>query len=194
MVLYRVSLFTKLCRRNSGYDIVIQLLLKIMATQIQLTADLKAVLAQQKKTSQEIASVQAATDVLTAKIVELEAVIAAGGEVSPELADAVAAVKAQAQAIDDQIPDLPSGDAPLILNPLTASAQVGVAFSLQLTASGAPSQFSASPLPAGLTLDASTGLLSGTPSEAGTTEIQLKATNPAGEASAVLVITVDPAA
>lgn len=161
-----------------------------MATQIQLTADLKAVLAQQKKTSQEIASVQAATDVLTAKIVELEAIIAAGGEVSAELAAAVAAVKAQAQAIDDQIPDLPSGDAPLILNPLTASAQVGVAFSLQLTASGAPSQFSASPLPAGLTLDASTGLISGTPSEAGITEVQLTATNPAGSANAALVITV----
>lgn len=80
---------------------------RIMASQTQLAADLQAVLAQQKKTSAEIASVQAATDALNARIVELEAVIANGGEASQELTDAVAAVKAQAQALDDQIPDLP---------------------------------------------------------------------------------------
>jgi len=78
-----------------------------MATQIQLVADLKAVLAQQIKTSAEITAVQAATDLLNVKITELEAVIAAGGEASAELTDAVAAVKTQAQVVDEQIPDLP---------------------------------------------------------------------------------------
>jgi len=78
-----------------------------MATQTQIAADLQTVLAQLKKTSAEIASVQAATDALNVKIAELEAIIASGGEASQELVDAVAAVKAQAQLVDEQIPDLP---------------------------------------------------------------------------------------
>ena len=68
---------------------------RLMATQQELAAQLRDVLAQQKKTSTEITSVQASVDTLNAKIVELEAVIAAGGEASQELTDAVAAVKAQ---------------------------------------------------------------------------------------------------
>ena len=80
---------------------------RIMASQTELAAQLRDVLAQQKKTSTEITAVQSSVDTLNAKIVELEAVIAAGGEASQELTDAVAAVKAQAQVVDDQIPDLP---------------------------------------------------------------------------------------
>jgi cob(I)alamin adenosyltransferase len=78
---------------------------RIMATQAELAADLRAVLAQQKKTSAEIAVVQTSVDTLKAKIAELEAVIAGGGEASPELVAAVAEVKAQAQVVDDQLPD-----------------------------------------------------------------------------------------
>jgi hypothetical protein len=81
---------------------------KLMATQAELVADLKAVLAQQQKTSGEITALQGSVDTLKAKIVELEAIIAAGGTVSQELVDAVAAVKAQAQTVDDQIPDVPT--------------------------------------------------------------------------------------
>ena len=79
---------------------------KIMATQAELVADLKAVNAQQVKTLGEIETLQKSSDALSAKIVELEAVIAAGGTVTQELIDAVAAVKAQAQIVDDQIPDV----------------------------------------------------------------------------------------
>lgn len=78
-----------------------------MATQKELTDSLNEVLAQQKKTVTEIKSVQASVDTLKAKIVELEAIIEAGGTVTPELEQAVAAVKAQAQVVDDTIPDLP---------------------------------------------------------------------------------------
>ena len=78
-----------------------------MATQKELADSLNAVLAQQKKTAEEIKSVQASVDTLNAKIVQLEAIIAAGGEASQELTDAVAAVKAQAQVVDELIPDLP---------------------------------------------------------------------------------------
>ena len=78
-----------------------------MATITELVADLKAVKAVQEKTALEIQSVQAGVNVLNAKITELETIIAAGNEVPAELVDAVAAVKLQAQLVDDLIPDLP---------------------------------------------------------------------------------------
>jgi Xaa-Pro aminopeptidase len=80
---------------------------KIMATQAELTADLKLVKAQQVKTAEEIAAVQAAQNLSLQKITDLEAVIAAGVTPSQELVDAVAEVKAQAQIVDELIPDLP---------------------------------------------------------------------------------------
>lgn len=83
-----------------------------MATQAQLAADLRDVLAQQQKTSgeikqqtEDIQTLQASTDTLKQRVAELEAVIIAGGEASAELTDAVARVKIQSQVIDDQIPD-----------------------------------------------------------------------------------------
>lgn len=85
---------------------------KIMATQAEIVADLDLVLEQQLKTTDEIAVVQAGVADLQAQIVALQAIIdaggGAGGEVSQALVDAVAAVKAQAQIIDDLIPDIPS--------------------------------------------------------------------------------------
>lgn len=79
---------------------------QIMKTQAELTADLEAILAQNQKTATEIAGIQTESTALQARVTELEAVIAAGGNVSPELEAAVAAVKAQAQVLDDQIPDV----------------------------------------------------------------------------------------
>lgn len=79
-----------------------------MATQSDLTADLKAVLAQQKKTAGEIAAVQEGVDTLKTQVADLEAQIAAGGNVTPELMRAVSDVKAQAQVVDDLIPDVPT--------------------------------------------------------------------------------------
>jgi hypothetical protein len=80
---------------------------KIMATQAELIADLKAVRIEQEKTATEITAVQAAQTVALNKITELEAVIASGSmSPSQELIDAVKAVKAQAQVVDDLIPDI----------------------------------------------------------------------------------------
>ena len=79
-----------------------------MASQAELAADLRAVRAQQEKTAKEIADVQSGVDSLKAKIVELEKIIADGNAPSQELVDAVAAVKEQAQIVDDLIPDLPA--------------------------------------------------------------------------------------
>lgn len=92
--------------KNAILQRIAQMELTIMATQSELAADLKLVLAQQQKTAAEIAAVQAAQTLSLQKITELEAIIAAGGGPSQELIDAVAEVKAQAQIVDDLIPDV----------------------------------------------------------------------------------------
>lgn len=90
---------------------------KIMATQAELSADLRAVRAKQEKTAQEIADLQTAQNVAIQKIVQLEEVIAAGVTPSQELVDAVAAVKSQAQIVDDLIPDVGVPPTPVIIPP-----------------------------------------------------------------------------
>lgn len=76
-----------------------------MATQAQQAAELRAAVAQMNKSREEIVAVQAATDVLKQKVIDLEAQLAAGVEATPELVQAVADVKAAAQVVDDLIPD-----------------------------------------------------------------------------------------
>ena len=83
-----------------------KLLIHIMSTQAEAAAILADVLAQQKKTAGEIQAVQAASTVLATRITELEAIVAAGNVVGPELEAAIAAVKEQAQITDDLIPDV----------------------------------------------------------------------------------------
>src|SRR5204863_1346468 len=82
---------------------------------------------------------------------------------------------------------------PVITSPLAACGTVGSPFSYTITATNNPTSFSASPLPAGLTINTSTGLISGTPTSAGTTNVTITASNGAGTcntASAILVITI----
>lgn len=104
-------------KTNVILDRLTQMENRIMASNAELTADLKLVLAQQVKTAQEIADVQTAQNVAIQKIVELEEVIAAGVTPSQELVDAVAAVKTQAQIVDDLIPDVGTPPTPVIIPP-----------------------------------------------------------------------------
>jgi hypothetical protein len=83
-----------------------------------------------------------------------------------------------------------SAPVPAITSILSASATVGAAFSYTITASQSPLSYSAFGLPAGLTLDPSTGLISGTPTIAASYAVTVGATNVDGLGTATLALTV----
>lgn len=80
--------------------------------------------------------------------------------------------------------------APVITSPTTASGTVGQIFSYQITANNSPTSFGATGLPGGLTVNTSTGLISGTPSSAGSSTVSISATNSAGTGSGTATITI----
>jgi endonuclease/exonuclease/phosphatase family metal-dependent hydrolase len=81
--------------------------------------------------------------------------------------------------------------APVITSSATASASVGASFSYQITASNSPTSFGVTNLPAGLSVNSSSGVISGTPSVAGTTAINLSATNVGGTGTKTLTLSVN---
>lgn len=83
--------------------------------------------------------------------------------------------------------------APEIRSATTATGRAGTAFAYQVTATNSPSAYSATGLPAGLTLNGTTGAIAGTPAVAGTFPVVLTATNATGTGAAVLTITLAPA-
>lgn len=81
-----------------------QLEKNLMATQAELAADIRAVTVQLAKSAEETKELQASVNVLKDRITELEESL--GDNVSQEVLDAVTALKAQAQIVDDNIPDV----------------------------------------------------------------------------------------
>jgi poly(3-hydroxybutyrate) depolymerase len=75
---------------------------------------------------------------------------------------------------------------------IKAAAQLGTPFQYTIASSGgtAPITYTASPLPAGLSVDPSSGEISGAPTETGETTIVIGASNRAGHVSAILTVTV----
>ncbi|MGV7105901.1 GEVED domain-containing protein [Flavobacterium sp. U410] len=79
---------------------------------------------------------------------------------------------------------------PIITSSLTASANTGAAFTYDITATNAPTSYSASGLPAGLSINTTTGQITGSVAVAGTYNVTISATNTYGSDSETLVITI----
>ncbi len=83
------------------------------------------------------------------------------------------------------------GERPVITSAATAAGTAGTAFTFTASASFTPTSYAATGLPAGLSLNAGSGLISGTPSSAGTASVSLTATNAFGTGSAsTLTLTI----
>ena len=81
--------------------------------------------------------------------------------------------------------------APVVNSSLSASGSVGTAFSTYtISGTNTPTSYNAVGLPSGLGINTSTGLITGTPSGFGTTNVVISATNAGGTGTATLVITV----
>jgi hypothetical protein len=89
------------------------------------------------------------------------------------------------------IEDAPvSPNAPVITSSTSASGTVGQAFSYSITATNTPTSYSATGLPSGVTINTTTGVISGTPTVASIYNVTIMATNADGTGSQSLTISV----
>ncbi len=82
--------------------------------------------------------------------------------------------------------------APVISSDLSTTGTIGAPFTYQIVASNEPTGFTAASLPSGFSVNASTGLISGTPAETGTFEAAISAINAGGTDAETLVLTLLP--
>jgi hypothetical protein len=85
-------------------------------------------------------------------------------------------------------------DKPVITSPITASGTFNELFQYQITAENSPTSFQANNLPPGLSINAGTGLISGTPTQVDTYDVTLTLSNSAGDSEpTALTITINKA-
>ena len=82
---------------------------------------------------------------------------------------------------------------PVITSASTANGTVGTAFTYQITAANTSTSFYATGLPSGLSINTSTGAITGTPTTAGLSTATITATNATGSGSASLTLTINSA-
>ncbi len=80
---------------------------------------------------------------------------------------------------------------PVITSTASASGTVGTSFAYTIKAGNNPTSFGAANLPAGLSVNATTGVVSGTPTAIGTYNTTISAANSAGTTPATLTITIN---
>jgi hypothetical protein len=80
---------------------------------------------------------------------------------------------------------------PVITSPVTAAGTLGNPFSYTIAAINRVTGFDATGLPPGLSVDTSTGVISGVPVAAGIVQITLSATNATGTSTATLALTIE---
>lgn len=85
-------------------------------------------------------------------------------------------------------PVLPSP--PSISGPLVTTAMLGRPFTYSIAATNQPTSYSATGLPAGLTINTVSGVIAGTPTAAGTVSIGISATNEIGTDNETLSLTI----
>ena len=77
-----------------------------------------------------------------------------------------------------------------VISPLTAVGFINQPFSFTVVGANSAAQYTAAPLPPGLTFNSANGLLSGTPTLAGTFQVMLTASNSVGVSGSALAVTI----
>jgi sugar lactone lactonase YvrE len=83
--------------------------------------------------------------------------------------------------------------APIITSARSVGGRAGLAYQYQVIATNTPASYSATGLPTGLSVNSTTGLISGTLGVSGTGSFQVHATNAGGTGSATVAYTFEPA-
>ena len=102
-------------------------------------------------------------------------------------------VEAVRLALGNRIDRLSGGQssgAPVIDSVNSAQCTIGAVFSHSITATNNPTRFSAAGLPVGLSLDSSSGAISGVASMAGSAQVAITASNAAGTGTSTLTVNV----